>query len=116
MLKYNVEKDMLEPSDDLINGDSETIKDIASNVKGWAGNWDAVWDNIVLRAKIKEETVSFAEKNNLPDILEAEFTVRSNNAFHKISEEVRKEEGLPISEKVFPRWKDWLERETNKLV
>ncbi|MBI5803581.1 type II/IV secretion system ATPase subunit, partial [Candidatus Pacearchaeota archaeon] len=43
LMKYNVEKDILEPSDDLINGDSEVIKDIASNIKGWAGNWDAVW-------------------------------------------------------------------------
>ncbi|MFH1917495.1 MAG: type II/IV secretion system ATPase subunit, partial [Nanoarchaeota archaeon] len=34
LMKYNVEKDELEPTDDLINGDSEVIKSIASNVKG----------------------------------------------------------------------------------
>ncbi len=116
LLKYDVEKDMLVPSEDLINGDSEIIKDIAANRKGWAGNWDAVWDNITLRAKIKEETVNFAEKMKLPQVLEAEFTVKSNGAFHKISEEVSEEFGLPLSERVFPKWKAWLEREANKII
>src|SRR3989338_8430107 len=57
LLKYNVTKDELEPTDDIINGDSEILKDIASNVRGWAGNWDAIYDNILLRAKIKKEIV-----------------------------------------------------------
>jgi type IV secretory pathway ATPase VirB11/archaellum biosynthesis ATPase len=116
LMKYDVEKDMLVPSEDLINGDSEIIKDIASNRKGWAGNWDAVWDNIILRSKIKEETVVLAEKLKRPEILEAEFTVMSNNAFHQISEAVSKEFGLPFSEKVLPKWKAWVEREVNKLI
>jgi len=115
LMKYEVKEDKLKPSDDLINGDSEIIKDIASNVKGWAGNWDAVWDNIVLRQKIKQETVEFAERTKKYDILEAPFTVMSNNAFHQISEKVREEVGLPTSDKVFPEWKKWLERNSKKL-
>jgi len=93
----------------------EIIKDIASNVKGWAGNWDAVWDNVVLRQKIKEETVKFAEKMNKPDLLEAEFTVLSNNAFHQISDKITSEIGLPSSDRVFPEWKNWLERESKRV-
>jgi hypothetical protein len=46
----------------LINGDSEIVKDIASNIQGWAGNWDAVYDNILLRAKIKKELVEVSKK------------------------------------------------------
>jgi type IV secretory pathway ATPase VirB11/archaellum biosynthesis ATPase len=115
LMKYDVEEDKLKPTEDLINGDCEIIKDIASRVKGWAGNWDAVWDNIVLRQKIKQEIVSYSEKIKNPEILEAEFTVKSNNAFHKISDEVSKEIGLPKSEEVFPRWKNWLEREAKKV-
>ncbi len=114
LLRYNVEKDQLEPSDDLINGNSEVIKEIASSVKGWAGNWDAVYDNIQLRAKIKEELVNAAERTGDERLLEAEFTVLSNEVFHKISEKVRKEEGLPKSEKVFPEWKEWLNKEIKK--
>ncbi|MFA5061170.1 MAG: type II/IV secretion system ATPase subunit [Candidatus Pacearchaeota archaeon] len=115
LMKYDVEEDKLKPTEDLINGDCEIIKEIASKVKGWAGNWDAVWDNILLRQKIKEELVSFSEKTNNPEILEAEFVVNSNNAFHKISDEVSEEIGLPKSEEVFPRWKRWLEKESKRV-
>jgi len=108
LLKYNVETDELEPTEELINGDSEIIKDIASNVKGWAGNWDAVYDNILLRAKIKEEIVKTAEKIKNYRILEAGFNTDANHAFHRISDEVRKEIGLPLGEKVFPEWQKWL--------
>ncbi|MBI2043505.1 type II/IV secretion system ATPase subunit [Candidatus Pacearchaeota archaeon] len=114
LLRYNVEKDVLEPSDDLINGDSEVIKDIASNVKGWSGNWDAVYDNILLRARIKEEIVKVAEKTGNFNLLEAGFNVLSNDAFHKISDNVREEIGLPLSERVFPLWQKWLNAEIRK--
>ena len=114
LMKYNVEKDELETSDDLINGDSEIIKDIAANVKGWAGNWDAVYDNILLRAKIKKEIVDIAKKTNKEKILEAGFNAYSNHMFHKISDEVREEIGLPLGERVFPEWKKWLLKEVKK--
>jgi hypothetical protein len=114
LMKYNVETDELEPTEDLINGDSEVIKDVAASVKGWAGNWDAVWDNILLRAKIKEEIVKTAEKLKNPNILEAEFNTSANQAFHRISDEIRKEVGLPMSERVFPEWQKWLNEEIKK--
>ena len=108
LLKYNVEEDELEPTEDLINGDSEVIKQIAANVKGWAGNWDAVYDNILLRAKIKKEITEVAEKTKNNEILEAPFNTLSNHAFHDISNKVSQEVGLPLSERVFPEWQKWL--------
>ncbi len=114
LMKYNVETDQLEPTEDLINGDSEVIKDVAASVKGWAGNWDAVWDNILLRAKIKEELVKTAEKLKNPRLLEASFSTASNHAFHRISDEIREEVGLPLSERVFPEWQKWLNEEIKK--
>jgi hypothetical protein len=116
LLNYNVEKDELEPSSDLINGNSEIIKSVASDVKGWAGNWDAVYDNILLRAKIKKELVDFSEKIGEEKILEAKFTSLSNHTFHRISEEVMAEIGLPLSEKVFPRWQKWLNETVKKKI
>ncbi len=116
LLKYNVEKDEVEPSEDLINGDSEVIKSVAENVKGWAGNWDAVYDNILLRAKIKEEIVKTAEKTGRNEILEAGFNVSANHQFHKISDEVREEIGLPMSDRVFPEWQKWLNQEIKKKI
>ena len=110
LLRFDIEKDELVPSDDLINGDSEVIKSIAGNVKGWAGNWDAIYDNILLRGKMKEELVKVAEKTKRLDLLEASFTSLSNNAFHRISDEVNREIGLPLSERVFPEWQKWLNK------
>ncbi|MFH1358773.1 MAG: ATPase, T2SS/T4P/T4SS family [archaeon] len=111
LLKYNVEKDEIEATEDLVNGDSEVIKSIASGVKGWAGDWDAVYDNIILRGKIKQEIVDVAEKLKKPKILEAEFNSLSNNMFHQFSKEVHEEVGLPVSERVFPLWQEWLMKE-----
>jgi len=114
LLNYNVEKDTLEPTEDLINGDSEIIKEIASSVRGWAGNWDAVYDNILLRARIKQEIVDTAEKMKNFKILEAKFNMEANHAFHRISDSIREEIGLPLGERVFPAWQKWLNQEMKK--
>jgi len=114
LMKYNVKTDELEASEDLINGDSEIIKSIAGSVRGWAGDWDAVWDNITLRAKMKEEIVKIAEQTKNAQLLEAGFNSLSNVMFHKISDEVRQEVGLPVSDRVFPEWQKWLNNEIKK--
>ena len=114
LLSYNVEKDTLEPTEDLINGDSEIIKDIASTVRGWAGNWDAIYDNILLRARIKQEIVDISEKTKNYKILEAKFNTAANHSFHRISDSVRQEIGLPLGERVFPAWQKWLNQEIKK--
>ncbi len=111
LLKYNVEQDELEASEELINGDSEIIKAVAAGVKGWAGNWDAVYDNILLRGKIKQEIVDMSEKVKMPEILEAKFNCLSNNMFHQFSQKVQEEVGLPVSDRVFPMWQDWLKEQ-----
>ena len=115
LVKYNVEKDELEPTEDLMNGDSEIIKEIAGSVKGWAGNWDAVWDNIILRGKIKQEIVDVSKKMQMPSIMESKFNALSNDMFHRISEKITREVGLPISERVFPEWRSWLMNTVKKI-
>jgi hypothetical protein len=114
LMKYNVYRDELEPTADLINGESEILKAIAGNVKGWAGNWDAIWDNVLLRAKIKEELVNAAVSAKIPELLEGAFVVKANNVFHEISDRVTKEIGLPESKRVFPEWQDWLKGEIKR--
>ncbi len=108
LVRYNVDTDELEPTPELINGDSEIIKDIAGNVKGWAGDWDAVYDNILLRGKVKQEIVAAAEKLKKPQLMESQFNSLANAAFHHISEKVIQDEGTPKSSEVFPQWKEWL--------
>lgn len=108
LVRYNVEKDDLEPTPELINGESVIIKNIAGNVKGWAGNWDAVYDNILLRGKIKQEIVDIAKKLERPELMEAKFNTLCNSAFHKISDDIRQEIGIPLGDRVFPEWKKWM--------
>jgi GTPase SAR1 family protein len=115
LMKYQSNNDQLEPSDDLINGDSDVLKAIAGNVREWAGNWDAVWDNIMLRAKIKETLVDFANKNNMPGLLEATFVIQSNDQFHRISDKIKEEVGSLDSKRIFFEWNEWLKRATKKM-
>ncbi len=115
LLKYNVEKDELEASEDLINGESEIIKDVAGGVKGWAGNWDAVYDNILLRGRIKQELLNLSEKLKKPELIEAPFVVLSNNVFHQVSDKLRQEIGLPLGNKVFPEWQKWAVKAAKKI-
>ncbi|MBI2208660.1 type II/IV secretion system ATPase subunit [Candidatus Woesearchaeota archaeon] len=115
LMKYDSRTDQLEPTDDLINGESEILKGIAGNVKDWAGSWDAVWDNILLRAKIKETLVNYAEKANMLNLLEADFVVMANDEFHKISEKIKEETGSLDSKRIFFDWNEWMKRSVKKM-
>jgi hypothetical protein len=101
LMKYDAETDSLIPTDDLINGNSEILKSIGGNVKEWAGSWDAIWDNILLRAKIKETIVEYAKKYENKLILEADAVIHMNDEFHKICDSVREKIGYLDSKKIF---------------
>jgi len=111
LMKYNPKTDELEPTDDLINGDSEVLKSIASQTKEWASDWNALWDNIVLRSKISQALVDYSIKLNNLYILESDLVVKSNNSFHKIIASLKEDNELLNNEKVYSLWLDWLKRE-----
>jgi len=114
LFKYDAQTDSLQPTNDLLRGDSDVLKAIAGSVKEWAGNWDAVWDNINLRAKMKETLVKTAQQAKNPDLLEAPFYIRSNDEFHLIAEQVREETGSLDPERIFFQWNEWLKRAVRK--
>ena len=114
LMSYDAVTDSLQESDMLMNGDSEVLKAIAGNVKEWAGNWDAVWDNVKLRARIKERIVKAAEQTKNPDLLEADFVIDANDQFHKISEKVREDVGSLDSERIYTEWEAWLKKALTK--
>ena len=114
LMKYQSATDQLEPTDELINGDSEILKSIAGNVKEWAGNWDAVWDNVTLRMDIKNTLIEMVDKIKRPDLLEANFVVQCNDMFHRVSDVVREEVGVLDSKRILYEWTNWLKRELKK--
>ncbi len=114
LMKYDAETDQLVATDVLINGESEIIKNIAGNVKEWAGDWDAVWSNIELRAQIMQAIVDYSKKTDDPEILEADFSISANDQFHKIAETVREEVGELDNKMIFFRWNEWMKTEIKR--
>lgn len=114
LMRYDSKEDMLQPSKEIMAGDSDVIKAIAGNVREWAGNWNAVWDNILLRANIKQELVTTAQKLKRPELLEANFSVLANDEFHRISDRIREEVGALDSKRIFAEWTEWLKRAIKK--
>jgi archaeal flagellar protein FlaI len=116
LMVYNPETDQLEPTDNLLNGDSEIIKQIAGNVKEWAGNWDAVWENIILRKSIREDLMKAFSQTKRGDLIEAPFVIAANDAFHKISDDVLTRYGELNNQRILFRWREWLKSELQKGV
>jgi len=114
LMKYNPETDKLEITDALMSGDSEILKEIAGNIAEFAGNWEAVWENIELRAKCKQALVDIAEKTKKPELLEADFVIETNDMFHNLLDKVKKEVGKIDPERVFFEYNEWLKKEAKK--
>ncbi len=107
LMKYSSKEDKLKPTPTLLNGESWVLNQIAERVREWAGNWSAVWENIVLRSKIVEHIVSVARTSGKRELLESKTRVKSNEMFHIISERIKSETGAIDTKRVFEEWKKW---------
>jgi len=114
LMEYSAKEDKLKPSGTLLNGESFIINEIAKRVKEWHGDWNAVWSNIELRGKIKQAMLDYANKLNRKDVLEAEWTTRSNEMFHTLADKVHKEIGTLDSKEIYKRWDEWFKNELKK--
>jgi len=108
LMEYDSKKDTIVPTSALLDGDSEVVKSIAGKVRDWVGNWDRVWDNIVLRGKIAKIMADYAKKPGNSWIQEADFVVVGNDNFHKIFGELKEESGYPDSKDVLFQFENWL--------
>ncbi|NPA38435.1 MAG: CpaF family protein [Candidatus Nanohaloarchaeota archaeon] len=111
LMDYNAKKDELEPTETLLNGESFILNEIAKRVKQFHNDWEKVWDNILLRAKMKSYLVEMSNKINNTEILEADFVVASNEKFHVFTEEVMEEHGELDYQRVYNLWKEWVDKE-----
>ncbi|MFT4310506.1 MAG: ATPase, T2SS/T4P/T4SS family [Candidatus Woesearchaeota archaeon] len=114
LMKYNSATDQLEPTDALLNGDSDILKLIAGNIKEMAGKWDNVWENIQLRARIKEAIVDIAQQEADNELLEAEFVIACNDEFHRLYEKFLQKTGPLDNDALFFEWKEWVQRQVRK--
>lgn len=111
LMVYNPITDEMEVTDELKNGNSEILKRMASRVKEFAGDWDAVWNNILLRAEAKQAIVDLFLQTNNPKLLEADFVTSANDQFHLIMDRVNEKIGKLDSEIIAFEFKDWLKKE-----
>jgi len=111
LMEYSSKTDQLEPTDTLLNGESEILNRIASYVKEWSNDWNAVWENIKLRAKIKQTMVDIAEKKKNSDMLEAPMVVKANSMFHVLQEHVREEVGYTDPNMIYDKWLSWFKEQ-----
>jgi type IV secretory pathway ATPase VirB11/archaellum biosynthesis ATPase len=115
LMAYNAAKDIIETTGTLVEGESEVLKAIGGRVREWSGNWDAIWQNIELRAKIKQAIVEASDKAKIPNLLEATFNVASNDEFHRLCDTVAKEVGFTDPKRVFNEWQNWLKQRIKKM-
>lgn len=114
LMVYNPITDRLEITDELRNGNSDILKRMAGRIKEFAGDWNAIWNNIELRAQTKQAIVDqFLETQN-PFLLEAEFVIKANDQFHLISDAVKEKRGKLDSKEILFQYLDWLKREAKK--
>jgi flagellar protein FlaI len=111
LMEYSAKEDKLKPTPMLTDGESEMLNEIAKRVREWHGRWDDVWSNIQLRAKVKETTLNYANHLNRPEILEADWTIKGNEMFHIISDDVKNEVGGLDSGMIFEKWENWFKKE-----
>ena len=114
LMAYNPVTDQLEITDELRNGNSDILKRMAGRVKEFAGDWDAVWNNIVLRANCKQAIVDAFSESGDESLLEAEFVIRANDIFRIVSDKVKEKTGKLDSDKIYFEFKEWLRKEVKK--
>ncbi len=114
LMVYNPITDQLEITDELRNGNSEILKRMAGRVKEFSGDWDAVWNNIELRAQAKQAIVDTFNELNDSSLLEAEFVIKANDQFHLISDQVKEKKGKLDRDEIFLRYNEWLKKEARK--
>ncbi len=114
LMVYNPVTDQLEVTDDLRNGNSDILKRMAGRIKEFAGDWDAVWQNIELRADVKQAIVDLFLEMNDARLLEAEFVVSANDMFHLIAEKVKDKQGKLDSQRILFEYKEWLRKAGKK--
>ena len=108
LVKYDIHKDTLNPSNDMLEGNSYVVKEIASRVEDWAGNWDAVLDNIRARGDILKAISDHANALKNPSLLEAEFTSLAIDQYYDIISKLREEYGVAERKRIKGMFDLWL--------
>ncbi len=104
LMRYDPADDELEPTRALTGLKSQLIEDIA---RKWGTKPMEVLKNLELRAEVQGTLVETTARLKKPELLEAEFSVRSNLVLHALLEEQLRRKRIDYRE-IFRRWREWL--------
>ncbi len=107
---YDIYKDELIPTSALLEGDSEIVKDIAMNVRDWAGNWDLVLDNIETRGEFLWKIVEKSRNTGNKEILEAPFVSKAVDQYYEIVKRLKETKGNAEGKDIIREFETWLEK------
>ncbi len=75
-----------------------------------------LWNDINARAEAKQYLVDLKNKFNIPELLEAKYTVPANNKWMLVLEKQREEFGKPDYKIALEEWKKWVVENQAKLL
>lgn len=105
LLVYSPKTDALEPTDALLNGKSDMIKDVLSKTRGFK-NYAGVIEDIKLRMWAKNEQLDLLER--FENALEAETTLYANMKFANLYEEMKPLDSEENKKKFMKKFKEEL--------
>ena len=101
---FNANTDSLELYSESVKG-SEWIARVSRN-RGLS--YEDVWNEISARAASKQFLVDLKNKNDLPQILEASYTIRAHSKYLLLEEKQREEHGSVDYKSFLKEWEDWV--------
>ncbi|BBL45664.1 flagella-related ATPase FlaI [Nanobdella aerobiophila] len=107
LMSYDAEKDDLVPSLELLNGDSDILKSVASRVTFLSKSWERIWNMIEAIGLSKKLLVDISKEKNRKDILEADFVVRYNEVFYNFVSKSLEEYNEIVKEYILDNIKKW---------
>jgi hypothetical protein len=108
LMVYDAEKDNLEPTLELINGDSDILKAVASRIKYLSKSWERIWNMIETIGLSKKLLVDIAREKNRKDILEADFVSAYNEVFYQYVDKSIKEYNEIVKDYILDNMKKWI--------
>ncbi|MFA4907856.1 MAG: ATPase, T2SS/T4P/T4SS family, partial [archaeon] len=112
LMEYDTKKDKLELLEDNLK-ESELFAKI-SKTSGLAMN--EMWDQIKMYGKAKSFMVELKNQHGIPELLEAEYTVLSNNKLMLLKEKQLEEFSAVDTDQVLGEWKNWMQNNVVKKV
>jgi len=104
IMRYNAKADNLELLEDNLK-ESELFDKI-SRTSGLS--MEEIWRDIKMRAESKRYLVELKNKNNVPELLEAEYTSAANDKLMLLKERQIRDFGKVNYEEILEAWKAWV--------